>query len=66
MEPTTPVAVRRSTRVTLVYLGTPGEATESVRRPRRGILAVLAEYFGVGRFGGFGWTGRLHDVGPGA
>ena len=64
MESIAPISARRSARVTLVYLGTPGEATESVRRPRRGFFTVLAEFFGVGRFGGFGRTGRLHDIGP--
>ena len=66
MDPTAPISTRRSARVTLVYLGTPGEATGSVRRPRRSFFTVLAEFFGVGRFGGFGRTGRLHDIKPGS
>ena len=66
MEPKVPLSARRSAQVSLVYLGTPGDATGSVRRPRRGFFTALAELFGVGPFGGFGRMGRLHDIKPGS
>jgi hypothetical protein len=62
MESRTSSHERRSLQVKLVYSGMPGDATGPVVRPGRGILTFIMEVFGVGRFGGFGRTGRFHQM----
>ena len=59
MEPRTPSPERRSLQVKLVYSGARGAASGPVSRPGRGIVTFLVELFALGRFGGFGRTGRL-------
>lgn len=50
---------RRSDRVILVSSNGPDAANKSTLEPRRNWRAFFAEVLGVGRFGGFGRTGRL-------
>ena len=49
---------RRSAQVNLVYSNGPDAANKSSLRPRRDWRAFFTELLGVGRFGGFGRTGR--------
>ena len=61
MDPAIRSPGRRSFKVELVYSQAGGEGSGRFSRPRRGIVTFLVEFFGLGRFGGFGRMGRLHD-----